>query len=113
MAQVKEDQAPRTGGFFKLEPNQTYSESSSSALLGLFLYSGLMFTLPLLTFFFSRSYFQDTLGLEPPYSELAPAISAIFVVNIIIIAYVIKAFREHAKEKPSQPQSMEERKKRE
>ena len=98
-------------GFFQLQQNQTYSESASTALLGLFGYSCLMFTIPLLVFFGSRQVLEDYFQLEPPYSQLAPVILAVFVVNLIIIAYVIKAFREEAKERPQE--TMEERKKKE
>jgi hypothetical protein len=102
---------PSGGGFFKLGPGQTYSESSSHALLGLFLYSALMFTLPLLAFFGSKHLFEEHFELASPYSQLAPAIVAIIVVNVIIITYVIKAFREEAKERPLHTQSIEQRKK--
>ena len=100
-------------GFFQLQPNQTYSESASHALLGLFFYSCLMFTIPLLIFFGSRQVLEDYFSVEPPYSQLAPVIFAVLAVNVIIVAYVVKAFREEARERPQQPETMEERKKKE
>ena len=105
------EQNKKQQGFFKLKPNQKYDESSSNALLGLFLFSALMFTLPLMVLFFSRNFLDDYFQLEPPYSQLAPAILAIITVNIIIVAYIIKAFRENAKETPVDTRTMEERKK--
>ena len=52
--------------------------------------------------FLVAAFFEEYFELEPPYSQLAPAILAVVVVNIIIVAYVIKAFREQAKEKPQE-----------
>ncbi len=100
-------------GFFRLQPGQTYSESSSHALLGLFLYSALMFTLPLLAFFGSKHLLETHFDLEPPYTQLAPAIISVIVVNIVIVAYVVKAYREDAKEQANVKIPIEQRKKRE
>ena len=106
---LKQEQEQK--GFFKLKPNQKYDESSSNALLGLFFFSALMFTLPLMVLFFSRNFLEQYFQLEPPYSQLAPAILAVIMVNVIIIAYIIKAFRENAKEAPVDTRTLEERKK--
>ena len=111
MEDESSSQHQKQQGFFKLKPNQKYDESSSNALLGLFLFSALMFTLPLMVLFLSRNFLDDYFQLEPPYSQLAPAILAIITVNIIIVAYIIKAFRENAKETPVDTRTMEERKK--
>ncbi len=100
-------------GFFKLQPGQTYSESSSNALLGLFLYSAMMFTLPLLAFFGSKQLLEEHFDIEPPYAQLAPAIIAVVIANIVIMAYVIKAYREDAKENANVKVPIELRKKRE
>ncbi len=97
--------------FFRTDTATTYSESSSNALLGLFFYSGLMFTLPLLAFFGSRQFFEEYFELESPYSQLAPALVAIVVVNLVIVAYVAKALKENAKE--TQVESIDDRKKKE
>ena len=91
----------RKGGFFKIPPNQKYDESSSNALTGLFFYSVLMFTIPLLVLFLSPQFLTEYFQLESPYSQLVPAILAVVAVNIIIVAYVMKAFRENAKEAPN------------
>ena len=37
---------------------------------------------------------EDSFDFSPPTSVLAPAIMAIATVNIVIVAYVVKAFRE-------------------
>lgn len=100
-------------GFFQIEKNQIYNEASSTALSGLFFYSILMFTVPLLVFFFSRPYLEYLFNLEPPYSQLAPAILAVIAVNLIMVAYVIKAIKENAKEQPLDAKTLEERKKKE
>ena len=36
---------------------------------------------------------EDSFGFVPPTSVLAPAIMAVAAVNVVIVAYVIKAFR--------------------
>ena len=80
-------------GFFK---TVAHEETSSKALLGLFSYSLLMFFLPLGVFFGSKQLFED-FEFEPPVSTIAPAILAIVTVNIVIVLYVIKAFKEESK----------------
>ncbi len=47
-----------------------YEESSSSALLSLFVYSGLMFTVPLLVYFGAKEVLTEHFGVEPPASFL-------------------------------------------
>ena len=94
---------------------EVYEESTGSALLNLFLFSGFMFTVPIAAFFLSKQYLEDNYHLEAPYNQLAPAIISIFLVNVIIMAYVWRAFRVEAQEKASNPNQkpIEERKKRE
>ena len=36
---------------------------------------------------------EDSFDFAPPTSVLAPAIMAVAAVNVIIVAYVVKAFR--------------------
>ena len=90
-----------------------YEETSGSALLNLFLFSGLMFTLPIATFFLSKQWLEENYVLERPYNLLAPAILSIVLVNIIIVLYVCKAYRIDAKEWAAKRKPIEERKKRE
>ena len=77
-------------GYFKTAAN---TETANKALLGLFVYSCLMFFLPIGVFFGSKQVLED-FQYEPPVSTIAPAILAIVTVNIVIILYVIKAFKE-------------------
>ena len=70
-----------------------------------------MFTIPLLVLFLSPQFLTEYFQLEPPYTQLVPAILAVVAVNIIIVAYVMKAFRENAKEAPVEARTIEERKK--
>ena len=76
-----------------------YEESAGSALLNLFLFSGLMFTLPIAAFFVSKQLLEEHYQLEPPYNQLAPAIFSIVLVNVIIMLYVCRAFRIDRKER--------------
>jgi len=108
-----ESHQPEVKGFYKVSPGQTYSESSSNALLGLFFFSALMFTLPLIVFFGSRHILESHFNLTAPYSHLAPVILAVIVVNVIIVAYVFKAFQEDSKEHSNEAQGIENRKKKE
>ena len=86
-------------GFFQLQPGQTYDESRSSALSGLLKYSFLMFTLPLLTFFGVQHFIAEEYpDLGQPWTMLWPALCSIMAVNLIIVLYVIKAFKEDRKE---------------
>ena len=80
-------------GFFKTVAQE---ETSGKALLGLFVYSLLMFFLPLGVYFGSKQLFEDH-DFEPPVSTIAPAILAIVTVNIVIVLYVIKAFKEESR----------------
>ena len=80
-------------GFFKTVANE---ETAGSALLGLLLYSMIMFFLPLVVFFLSKDVLENY-DYKAPVSTIAPAILAIATVNIVIVAYVIKAFREENK----------------
>ena len=99
MLESKNELNPENKGFFKVKPgSSTYSESSSNALIGFFCYSALMFTLPLLSFFGSKYFLENYWSLSPSYQKFAPAIISVLVVNAIIICYVIKAFKEEAKE---------------
>ena len=82
-------------GFFRTAAQE---ETANSALLGLLFYSLLMFFLPLGVFFCSKQMLEDH-EFEPPVSTIAPAILAIITVNIVIILYVVKAFREENKAK--------------
>ncbi len=110
-------------GFFKIEPGEstftsslsgrddldvisrlgqsTYEEPRTSALLGLFLYSGLMFTVPLITFFLVKHIMEDEFNVSAPWNLYVPVLSAVVAVNAVIAAYVFKAFREDRKERES------------
>ena len=82
-------------GFFHLVPGQRYDESRSSALSGLLFYSFLMFTLPLLTFFGVQQVIENEFPeLGSPWFLLWPALAAVAVVNVIIVLYIVRAFKE-------------------
>jgi len=100
----------RTGDKYDIPDEETYG----SALLSLFLFSGLMFTLPIAAFFLGKQWLDENYPLEPPYDQLAPALLAIVLVNVIIVLYVCKALRIEAREKAAgNTRPIEERKKRE
>lgn len=88
-------------------------ESQGAALLNLFLFSGLMFTVPIGAFFVSKEYLDENYDLEPPYNQLVPAVLAIILVNFIIMLYVCKALRIDARERAANKRPIEERKKKE
>ncbi len=85
----------RSRGFFQ-EP---HGESSSSALWGLFRYSAMMFVLPVCAYFGTKRYINDNMAeVAPPWDALYSAMVAVATVNVVIVLYVIKAFREVGKE---------------
>jgi len=79
----------------------TYEESGSSALLTLFFYSALMFTVPLAVFFAARHFLAPPV-LPPPWGEtLAPVALAVLAANLIVVAYAYHAYWEDRKERES------------
>merc|ERR550525_2115722 len=86
-----------TPGDFK---TGAHEETGNSALLGLLLYSFMILFFPLFVYFAAKQVMEDSFDFVPPTSVLAPAILAVGAVNLVIVAYVIKAFREeNVKEK--------------
>ena len=55
----------RTGDKYDIPDEETYG----SALLNLFLFSGLMFTLPIAAFFLGKQWLDENYPLEPPYDQ--------------------------------------------
>ena len=92
-------------------PLKNVGESESSALLGLFFYSILMFTVPLGGFWFVKQYLEQNYNLGYTYNLLMPIIVAVVLVNFIIVLYVLRAFREDKKDHEQQNRPIEERKK--
>ena len=92
-------------------PLTNVGESESSALLGLFFYSILMFTVPLGGFWFVKQYLEQNYNLGYTYNLLLPIIVAVALVNFIIVLYVLRAFREDKKDHEQQNRPIEERKK--
>ena len=93
------------------EPVNCAGESESSALLGLFFYSILMFTVPLGGFVVVKHYLEENFRLGDMYNLLLPIIVAVFLVNLIIALYVFRAFREDSKDHSAKSRPIEERKK--
>jgi len=86
-----------TRGYFQTGAKE---ETGNSALLGLLLYSFMILFFPLFVYFAAKQVMEDSFDFVPPTSVLAPAIMAVAAVNVVIVAYVIKAFREeNVKEK--------------
>ena len=86
-------------------------ETESSALLGLFLYSILMFTVPFGGYMATKHYLEQNLQLDKIYYLVLPIIVAVMLVNLIIVMYVFRAFREDKKDKEATSRPIEERKK--
>jgi len=63
--------------------------------LGLLVYSFMILFVPIFIYFGAKQALEDN-GYETPTTTIAPAIMAIASVNIVIILYVIKAFREES-----------------
>ena len=92
-------------------PSSNDGESESSALLGLFCYSAMMFTIPLGGFIVMKNYLQQNYDLGDTYNLLVPIVVAVILVNLIIMLYVFRAFREDTKDRLYKERPIEERKK--
>ena len=53
-----------------------------------------MFTLPFITYHYSRKTFEEDYGLEPPKSYIYAVIAAVCVIQAIIFSYVYQAFKD-------------------
>ena len=85
-------------GFFKTGAKE---ETGGNALLGLLVYSFMILFVPIFIYFGAKQALEDH-GYETPTTTIAPAIMAIASVNVVIIMYVIKAFREESKANESE-----------
>ena len=83
----------------KVERSDTKTFRTSPNLLKfiLLIFSTLMFTTPIASYFGAKQILEDQFDLEAPYPQLGAAIVAVLVVNLIILAYIIKAFKEETK----------------
>ena len=93
------------------ESVNSVGETESSALLGLFFYSILMFTVPLGGFWFVKQYLEQNFDLGQTYNLYIPIIVSVVLVNLIIGMYVFRAFREDDKDRSINSRPIEERKK--
>jgi len=80
-------------GFFKTGAKE---ETGGNALLGLLVYSFMILFVPIFIYFGMKQVLEDS-GYETPTTTIAPAILAIASVNVVIVLYVIKAFREESR----------------
>ena len=69
--------------------------------MGLLVYSFMILFVPIFIYFGAKQALEDH-GYETPTTTIAPAIMAIASVNVVIIMYVIKAFREESKANESE-----------
>ena len=93
------------------DPVNNVGETESSALLGLFFYSILMFTVPLGGFWFVKQYLEQNFDLGHTSNLYIPIIVSVVLVNLIIGMYVYRAFREDDKDRSINSRPIEERKK--
>ena len=109
------DQSERlsAGSNINIAKENDYGESMSSALLGLFFYSSLMFTVPIGSFFVVKYYLEENFDFGYTYNLLIPTVLSVVLVNVIIMFYVFRAFREDKKDQEIRSGPIEQRKKRE
>ena len=86
-------------------------ESESSALLGLFFYSIIMFTVPFGGYLLTKHYLEQNFQIGNVYRLVLPIIVAVILVNLIIVMYVFRGFREDKKDISLTNRPIEERKK--
>ena len=70
-----------------------------------------MFTIPIGGFFVANAYLEQNFDLGPIYNLVLPIIVSVVLVNLIIMMYVFRAFREDKKDRAGQIVPIEERKK--
>lgn len=75
------------------------SKDSWIALFWLLVFSSAMFTLPFGAFFLVRHYAQEYFELDVFAVNCCSVLAAVMTVNLVIVAYAIKGFREVEKEK--------------
>lgn len=64
----------------------------------LFLFTIAMFTIPVIVFFAVRTH---VFGADNPKTDMWSGFVAVFVVNVIIAAYIVMAFMEDKDEQPA------------
>lgn len=111
VAGIDEDNANQENRTIFVEALNDGGESEASALLGLFFYSILMFTVPIGGFVATKHYLEQNFHLGFMYNLLVPIIIAVVLVNLIIMLYVFRAFREDKKDRAHSVRPIEERKK--
>jgi len=73
-------------------------ESSGNALLNLAFYSFLIFTVPLAVFFLVKQLLEEH-EFQSIYIRVMPAIASIVSVNVIIVLYIISAFKQDRRDR--------------
>lgn len=80
------------------KPNKGFYQGEyhnpSSVLCTLFLFSVAMFTLPIASYFGTLNLLEQYYGTPPSNSYIYGVITAVLVVQLIIAAYIYKAFQE-------------------
>lgn len=71
-----------------------HSKQASRAMLGLFFYSSLMFTLPFGVFFGVQTFIKRYFVVDDFTNTFWSVLSVVLAVNSIIIAYAYKAYHE-------------------
>lgn len=84
------------------------SKQSAFALFWLFMYSVAMFTFPFAAFFGTRHILQTKYNLDAFTITCSSVIAAVLTVNLIIVMYAIKGYREVEEDKPENPDSSTE-----
>lgn len=69
-----------------------------SALFWLLVFSTAMFTLPFAAFFLVRHYLKEYFELDVFAINCGGVLAAVITVNLVIVAYAIKGYREVEKE---------------
>lgn len=75
------------------------SKDNWAALFWLLVFSTAMFTLPFASFFLVRHYLQDYFHLDVFAVNCGGVLAAVLTVNLVIVAYAIKGYREVEHEK--------------
>lgn len=70
-------------------------ESSTRAFFWLFIFSLLMFTLPFLIFYSTKTLLLESFEIEGFYNTCWSVLAAVITVNLIISIYIYRAFQQN------------------
>ena len=76
--------------------------TQNEVLLKLLLHSIAMFSFPFITYYMTKKYLEEAYDIPDTKSYIYGLIAAVVVVHIIIVSYIIQAFKEESRFKKAE-----------